>query len=169
MNSTNYILIFRKCKKSSENTIRPSCNCFECRARINWRPWPSMPLLLAVMPLKILGYLRPKKGCPFPVWPWCPCGIMCALLRGRNALFPTSCPFFRWTCPRYFSELFIRKQRAVHVDGEILELHGKEMQNKNKNKHKVTKVPTAKLIEIAVANCKKWSQFRDRIDVLCTK
>ena len=44
-------------------------------------------------------------------------------------------------------------------------LHGKEIQNKNKNIHKVTKVPTAKLIEIAVANCKKWSQFRDRIDV----
>ena len=33
------------------------------------RPWPSVPLLLAVMPLKILGYLRPKKGCPFPTWP----------------------------------------------------------------------------------------------------
>ena len=29
------------------------------------------------------------------------------------------------------------------------------MQNKNKNNHKVTKLPTAKLIEIAVANCKK--------------
>ena len=43
------------------------------------------------------------------------------------------------------------------------------MQNKNKNNRKVTKLPTAKLIEIAVANCKKWSQFRDRIDVLCTK
>ena len=76
--------------------------CF--RARINRRP--SMPLLLAVMPLKILDYLRPKKGCSFPIWLWCPCSIMCALLRGRNALFPTSCPFFRWTCPRYFSELF---------------------------------------------------------------
>ena len=25
-----------------------------------------MPLLLAVMPLKILGYLRPKKGAHFP-------------------------------------------------------------------------------------------------------
>ena len=58
---------------------------------------------------------------------------------------------------------------STAVDGENLELHGKEMQNKNKNKHKVTKVPTAKLIEIAVANCNKWSQFRDRIDVLCTK
>ena len=33
-------------------------------------------------------------------------------------------------------------------------LHVKEMQNKNKNNCKVTKVPTAKLIEIAVANCK---------------
>ena len=44
---------------------------------------------------------------------------------------------------------------STAVDGENLELHGKEMQNKNKNKHKVTKVPTAKLIEIAVANCKK--------------
>ena len=30
----------------------------------------------------------------------------------------------------------------------------KEMQNKNKNNRKVTKLPTAKLIEIAVANCK---------------
>ena len=47
--------------------------------------------------------------------------------------------------------------------------HGKEMQNKNKNNRKVTKLPTAKLIEIAVANCKKMSHFRDRIDVLCTK
>ena len=53
------------------------------------------------------------------------------------------------------------------MDGENLELNGKEMQNKNKNKHKVTKVPTAKLIEIAVANCKKLSQFRDCIDVYC--
>ena len=43
------------------------------------------------------------------------------------------------------------------------------MQNKNKNNCKVTKLPTAKLIEIAVANCKKLSQFRDRIDLLCTK
>ena len=47
--------------------------------------------------------------------------------------------------------------------------HGKEMQINNKNNRKVTKLPTAKLIEIAVANCKKLSQFRDRIDVLCTK
>ena len=37
------------------------------------------------------------------------------------------------------------------MDGENLELHGKEMQNENKNKHKVTKVPTAKLIETAIA------------------
>ena len=41
------------------------------------------------------------------------------------------------------------------MDGGNLELHGKEMENKNKNKHKVTKVPTAKHIEISVANCKK--------------
>ena len=53
------------------------------------------------------------------------------------------------------------------MDGENLELDGKEMQNKNKNKHKVTKVPTAKLIEIAIANCKKWSQFRDRKLMYC--
>ena len=33
-------------------------------------------------------------------------------------------------------------------------LHGKEMQNKHKNNRKVTKLPTAKLIEIVVANCK---------------
>ena len=44
------------------------------RARINRRPWPPVPLLLAVMPLKILGYLRPKKRVPFshlavmPLW-----------------------------------------------------------------------------------------------------
>ena len=44
--------------------------------------------------------------------------------------------------------------------------HGKEMQNNNKNNRKVTKLPTAKLIEIAIANCKKLSQFRDRIYVL---
>ena len=44
--------------------------------------------------------------------------------------------------------------------------HGKEMQNNNKNNRKVTKLPTAKLIEIAVANCKKLSQFRDRVYVL---
>ena len=27
--STIFFLIFRKCRKSSENTIRPSCNCLE--------------------------------------------------------------------------------------------------------------------------------------------
>ena len=47
--------------------------------------------------------------------------------------------------------------------------HGKEMQNNNKNNRKVTKLPTAKFIEIAVANCKKLSQFRDCIYVLCSK
>ena len=29
VNATKFFLIFRKCRKSSENTIRPSCNCFE--------------------------------------------------------------------------------------------------------------------------------------------
>ena len=29
VNTTNFFLIFRKCRKSSESTIRPSCNCFE--------------------------------------------------------------------------------------------------------------------------------------------
>ena len=59
----------------------------------------------------------------------------------------------------YSIQIFVNNEYqhscAVHVDGENLELHGKEMQNKNKNKHKVTKVPTAKIIEIAVANCKQ--------------
>ena len=27
VNSTNFLLIFRKCRISTENTIRPSCNC----------------------------------------------------------------------------------------------------------------------------------------------
>ena len=38
-----------------------------------------MPLLLAVMPLKILGYLRPKKGALFPF--------------GRDALAVLCVPF----------------------------------------------------------------------------
>ena len=32
------ILIFRKCRKSSENTIRPSCNCFECHTVMQYCP-----------------------------------------------------------------------------------------------------------------------------------
>ena len=64
------------------------------RARINRRP--SVPLTLAVLPLKILGYLQPKKGCPFPTWPWCPCGIMCALLRVLCVPFCAAVmPFFQ--------------------------------------------------------------------------
>ena len=40
------------------------------------------------------------------------------------------------------------------------------MQNKNKNNRKVTKLPTAKLIEIAVANCKSGHNLEI---LLCTK
>ena len=40
------------------------------------------------------------------------------------------------------------------------------MQNKNKNNRKVTKLPTAKLIEIAIANCKNGHN----LEILsCTK
>ena len=62
------------------------------------------------------------------------------------------------------------------MDGENLELflfadplqwlHGKEMQNKNKNNRKVTKLPTAKLIEIAVAN---WKNGHNLEILSCTK
>ena len=45
-------------------------------------------------------------------------------------------------------------------------LHGKEMQNKHKNNCKITKVPTAKLIEIVVANCKNCKNLEI---VLCPK
>ena len=40
------------------------------------------------------------------------------------------------------------------------------MQNKNKNNRKVTKLPTAKLIKIAIANCKNGHN----LEILsCTK
>ena len=38
MISTNFFLIFRKCRKSSENTIRPSCNCFEWHTAMQYCP-----------------------------------------------------------------------------------------------------------------------------------
>ena len=33
-----FFLIFRKCRKSSENTIRPSCNCFEWHILLQYCP-----------------------------------------------------------------------------------------------------------------------------------
>ena len=122
------------------------------------------------MPLKILGYLRPKKGCPFPTWPWCPCSIMCALLRGRNALFPTSslALFFvsniRITfCRSAFK--YLNEQRIV-----IHWSTPRKKKCKTKiNNRKVTKLPTAKLIEIAVANCKHGHNFIEILHVSCTK
>ena len=38
VNWTNFFLIFRKCRKSSENTIRPSCNCFEWHIVMQYCP-----------------------------------------------------------------------------------------------------------------------------------
>ena len=34
----NFFLIFRKCRKSSENTIGPSCNCFELHSVMQYCP-----------------------------------------------------------------------------------------------------------------------------------
>ena len=50
MNSRNLFFIFRKCRKSSENTIRSSCNCFE------WHTCIVMQYCLVAKPMtKCLG------------------------------------------------------------------------------------------------------------------
>ena len=51
-----------------------------------------MPLLLAVMPFKILGYLRPKKGALFPL--------------GRDALAVLCVPFYVAVMP-FFQRLVL--------------------------------------------------------------
>ena len=121
------------------------------------------------MPLKILGYLRPKKGCPFPTWPWCPCGIRCALLRGRNALFQRLVlPFFRFEYSNNFLPIGIQIFEWTENCDPLI--HSAEKKCKTKiNNRKVTKLPTAKLIEIAVANCKHGHNFIEILHVSCTK
>ena len=58
--------------ESNEFLVDHDCNLVSIIAGLELidghrRPWPSVPLLLAVMPLKILGYLRPKTGALFPL------------------------------------------------------------------------------------------------------
>ena len=142
-------------------------NCI--RARINRRPWPSVPLLLAVMPLKILGYLRPKKSALFPL--------------GRDALAVLCVPFCVAVMP-FFQRLvlpffrFKYSNNFLPIGIQIFEwtencdplIHSAEKKCKTKiNNRKVTKLPTAKLIEIAVANCKHGHNFIEILHVSCTK
>ena len=139
------------------------------RPRINRRPWPSVPLLMAVMPLKILGYLRPKKGALFPL--------------GRDALAVLCVPFCVAVMP-LFQRLvlpffrFEYSNNFLPIGIQIFEwtencdplIHSTEKKCKTKiNNRKVTKLPTAKLIEIAVANCKHGHNFIEILHVSCTK
>ena len=133
------------------------------------RPWPSVPLLLAVMPLKILGYLRPKKGALFPL--------------GRDALAVLCVPFCVAVMP-FFQRLvlpffhFEYSNNFLPIGIQIFEwtencdplIHSAEEKCKTKiNNRKVTKLPTAKLIEIAVANCIHGHNFIEILHVSCTK
>ena len=122
------------------------------------------------MPLKILGYLRPKKGCPFPIWPWCPCSIMCALLRGRIMPFfqRLVLPFFRFEYSNNFLPIGIQIFEWTENCDPLIHSAKKKCKTKINNR-KVTKLPTAKLIEIAVANCKHGHNFIEILHVSCTK
>ena len=86
---------------------------------------------------------------------------MCALLRGRNALFFVS--NIRITfCRSAFK--YLNEQRIV-INWSTPRA---EKKCKTKiNNRKVTKLPTAKLIEIAVANCKHGHNFIEILHVSC--
>ena len=110
------------------------------------RPWPSVPLLLAVMPLKILGYLRPKKGALFPL--------------GRDALAVLCVhfcvavmpffqrlvlPFFRFDYSNNFLPIGIQIFEWTENCDPLIQSAEKKCKTKINNR-KVTKLPTAKLI-----------------------
>ena len=62
VNSTKFFLIFRKCRKSSEITIRPSCNCFEWHIVMQYCPVANYHYVHNLCHGKVMFWLFPENG-----------------------------------------------------------------------------------------------------------